>query len=110
MKKSRFRSVLFFIKELWNRFFDDDITATSAQLTYYLLFSLFPFFLFLVALLPVIGNYDAIGICSVHPDGYVYFKNLIVGIIYPLPYYFKQVVYAKFNSEVFSSEIAFGGY
>jgi len=25
---------------------------------------------------PVIGNYDAIGICSVHPDGYVYFKNL----------------------------------
>lgn len=57
MKKSRFRSVLFFIKELWNRFFDDDITATSAQLTYYLLFSLFPFFLFLVALLPVIGNY-----------------------------------------------------
>lgn len=25
---------------------------------------------------PIIGLYDAIGICAVHPDGYVYFKNL----------------------------------
>jgi len=26
---------------------------------------------------PVIGEIDALGICAVHPDGYVYFKNLV---------------------------------
>lgn len=26
---------------------------------------------------PVIGENEAIGICSVHPDGYIYFKNLV---------------------------------
>lgn len=50
-------TVASFCKQLWNRFFDDDITSTSAQLSYYLLFSLFPFLVFLLALLPLLDNY-----------------------------------------------------
>lgn len=30
----------------------------------------------IISMFPVIGAYEAIGICAVHPDGYVYFKNL----------------------------------
>lgn len=29
-----------------------------------------------ISMFPVVGLYNAIGICAVHPDGYVYFKNV----------------------------------
>ncbi|NSW90767.1 MAG: YihY/virulence factor BrkB family protein [Firmicutes bacterium] len=40
-----------FIKLLYRKFFDDDIPALAAQLTYYLILSFFPFLIFLLALL-----------------------------------------------------------
>ena len=40
-----------FILQIYQRFGDDDISALSAQLTYYLILSLFPFLLFLINVL-----------------------------------------------------------
>lgn len=46
-----------FLKELWNRFFDNDISGKAAQLAYYLLFSLFPLLIFLVTVLSLISSH-----------------------------------------------------
>jgi membrane protein len=46
--------VLQFLKSLYIRFKDDDVPAIGAQLTYYLILSLFPFLIFLVTLLSFI--------------------------------------------------------
>lgn len=43
--------VYLFIKEMVIHFIHDDVTSLSAQLAYYLLLSIFPFFIFLVTLL-----------------------------------------------------------
>lgn len=40
-----------FVKELYKRFKDDDVTALGAQLTYYLILSFFPFLIVLITLL-----------------------------------------------------------
>lgn len=45
-----------FFKELWNRFFENDALGIAAQLAYYLLFSIFPLFVFLVALVPLLAR------------------------------------------------------
>lgn len=50
-------SVLTFVKTLWNRFWDDEITSFSAQLSYYLLFSVFPFLLVLLLIAPKLAPY-----------------------------------------------------
>lgn len=49
------------LQKLWNRFWDEELTASSAQLSYYLLFSMFPFLLFLVALVPKLAPYFPFG-------------------------------------------------
>lgn len=48
LKNNRF---FLFIKEMVIHFIRDDVTSLSAQLAYYLLLSIFPFFIFLVTLL-----------------------------------------------------------
>ncbi len=40
-----------FIKDLWKRFFDDDLLSTGAQATFFLLLSMFPFLIFLITLI-----------------------------------------------------------
>lgn len=40
-----------FIKDLWKRFFDDDLLSTGAQATFFLLLSMFPFLIFLLTLI-----------------------------------------------------------
>lgn len=40
-----------FLKNVYNRFRDDDVPALGAQLTYYLILSFFPFLIFLLSLL-----------------------------------------------------------
>ncbi|MDX8361559.1 YihY/virulence factor BrkB family protein [Cytobacillus sp. IB215316] len=51
METKRRMSVVFFVKELFRRFNDDDIIGLSAELAYFFLLSLFPFLIFLVTLL-----------------------------------------------------------
>ncbi len=48
-------------KRVWQEMSNDDIPAYAAQLAYYFLFSLFPFFIFLAALLAYIPIPDLIG-------------------------------------------------
>lgn len=51
MEKVTNHPVYLFIKEMVRHFIEDDVTSLSAQLAYYLLLSIFPFFIFLVTLL-----------------------------------------------------------
>jgi len=46
----RYRRTLFFVKDLYHRFIDDDLLSVAAQATYYLLLSIFPFLIFLISL------------------------------------------------------------
>lgn len=50
MEKSRVAWLIDFFKQLFKKIRTDDIQATSAQLTYYLLLSFFPFLIFIMTL------------------------------------------------------------
>ncbi|WP_027416436.1 YihY/virulence factor BrkB family protein [Aneurinibacillus terranovensis] len=50
-ERRRVQGVIPFIKELITRFIQDDVAGLSAQLAYYFLFSIFPFFIFAFTLL-----------------------------------------------------------
>lgn len=45
------RSTFKFIKQLWLKINDDDVQGIAAQLTYYLILSLFPFLIFIMTLI-----------------------------------------------------------
>ncbi|MEK4043620.1 YihY/virulence factor BrkB family protein [Paenibacillus sp. FSL H8-0048] len=45
------RSTFKFIKQLWVKISDDDVQGIAAQLTYYLILSLFPFLIFIMTLI-----------------------------------------------------------
>src|SRR3982751_3954521 len=50
-----------FATRLYNKFFDDDVLSSSAQVAFYLSFALFPLLFFLVSLFGIIlGNSDDI--------------------------------------------------
>lgn len=51
MEKIKNHPVYLFIREMIRHFIEDDVTSLSAQLAYYLLLSIFPFFIFLATLL-----------------------------------------------------------
>lgn len=50
-----------FLREFLRSFWNDDLAATSAQLSYYFLFSLFPLLMALVAFLPYLNRYVPVG-------------------------------------------------
>lgn len=50
-----------FLKAFFHGFWNDDLAATSAQLSYYFLFSLFPLLMALVAFLPYLNRYVPVG-------------------------------------------------
>lgn len=50
----RYKRALFFIKDLYYRFIEDDLFSVAAQVTYFLLLSVLPFLIFLISLLSFI--------------------------------------------------------
>ena len=57
IKTQKGHRVCWLVRQLWNRIFDDELPGTAAQLSYYLLFSMFPLLVFLVALVPVLADH-----------------------------------------------------
>ncbi|EJO5346846.1 YihY/virulence factor BrkB family protein [Clostridium botulinum] len=74
------------IKELINRFLEDEVLALSSQLAYALIISVFPFLMFVITLigyLPIQGEDLLIGLKEIMPTNtYLLLKNTIEEIVY----------------------------
>ncbi len=59
MRKGHEQQMLFFIKELYRRYVEDEVAAYGAEMAYYFLLSIFPFLIFvttLIGFLPIPGE------------------------------------------------------
>ena len=43
--------MVFFVKELYRRYIDDEVVAYGAEMAYYFLLSVFPFLIFIITLI-----------------------------------------------------------
>nr|WP_251860779.1 YihY/virulence factor BrkB family protein [Clostridium sp. Marseille-Q2269] len=86
MNKNLFKAMPNGIKNLVNRFLEDEVLALSSQLAYALIISIFPFLIFVITLigyLPIHGEDLLLGLEQIIPDNaYLLLKNTIEEIIY----------------------------
>ncbi|WP_026477322.1 YihY/virulence factor BrkB family protein [Alkaliphilus transvaalensis] len=75
-----------FIKELYKRFVDDEITALSAQLTYYLILAFFPFLIFLITLItytPLVTEESLYALADILPlETYYLVMDVVLEVVY----------------------------
>ncbi|MCW6110801.1 YihY/virulence factor BrkB family protein [Clostridium sporogenes] len=86
MNKNLFKIIPKGIRELANRFLEDEVLALSSQLAYALIISVFPFLMFVITLigyLPIHSEDLLLGLKEIIPsNAYLLLKNTIEEIIY----------------------------
>ena len=85
MRKGHEQQMLFFIKELYRRYVEDEVAAYGAEMAYYFLLSIFPFLIFVTTL---------IGFCPYRESLLEYLKVLLphesISLSGKIYYRFKQ--------------------
>ncbi len=81
-----YKSLIDVFKKLYKRFSEDEITALSAQLTYYLILSFFPFLIFLITLItytPLVTEDSLFALSDLLPlETYYLVMDVVLGVVY----------------------------